>query len=109
MDFNKHSIRLVQNCPVCDRKYRENKVQIIDEHGNSFLAYMTCTFCRSNIIVRVISMPQGLVGSAILTDLSPEEVLKFSHEENIQTNDILNIHEINKKGNIIETIKLYNN
>ncbi|MFH1668161.1 MAG: hypothetical protein ABH884_04045 [Candidatus Komeilibacteria bacterium] len=108
MDFNKHSIRLVQQCPVCDRKYHEERVQIIDEQGNSFLAYMTCTFCQSNIIVRVISMPQGLVGSAILTDLTPEEVLKFSHEENIKANDILSVHEINKKGNIIEVINNLN-
>ncbi|MFW0862213.1 MAG: hypothetical protein ACKKL6_01370 [Candidatus Komeilibacteria bacterium] len=93
MDFNKHSIRLVQNCPVCDRKYQPNRVQIIDEFGNSFLAYLTCNFCHSNLIVKVISMPQGLVGNAILTDLTPEEVLRFSDGAKVSGDDILNVHQ----------------
>lgn len=93
MDFNKHSIRLVQNCPVCDRKYQPNRVQIIDEFGNSFLAYLTCNFCYSNLIVKVISMPQGLIGNAILTDLTPEEVLRFSDGVKVSGDDILNVHQ----------------
>ena len=106
MDFNKHSIRLVQNCPVCDRKYQPNRVQIIDEFGNSFLAYLTCNFCQSNLIVKVISMPQGLVGNAILTDLSPEEVLKFSDGIKVTSDDILNVHQSLTKNEIFNNLKI---
>jgi len=106
MDFNKHSIRLVQNCPVCDRKYQPNRVQIIDEFGNSFLAYLTCNFCQSNLIVKVISMPQGLVGNAILTDLSPEEVLRFSDGIKVTSDDILNVHQSLTKNEIFNNLKI---
>lgn len=106
MDFNKHSIRLVQNCPVCDRKYQPNRVQIIDEFGNSFLAYLTCNFCQSNLIVKVISMPQGLVGNAILTDLSPEEVLRFSDGIKVTADDILNVHQSLTKNEIFNNLKI---
>ncbi|PIZ99931.1 MAG: hypothetical protein COX77_00060 [Candidatus Komeilibacteria bacterium CG_4_10_14_0_2_um_filter_37_10] len=105
MDFNKHSIRLVQNCPVCNRQYQENKVQILDEAGNSFLAYMTCSFCWSNIIVRVISLPQGLVGSAILTDLFPDEVIKFGQSSSLQLDDILNVHSKLYDNSLITYLK----
>jgi len=94
MDLNKHSIRLVQQCPVCNRQYQPGRVQIIDEQGNTFLAYMTCSFCHSNLIVRVMSLPQGLVGSAILTDLMPDEVLRFADEPGVSTDDILYVHQI---------------
>ena len=106
MDFNKHSIRLVQNCPVCDRKYQPNRVQIIDEFGNSFLAYLTCNFCQSNLIVKVISMPQGLVGNAILTDLSPEEVLRFSDAATVSGDDILNVHQSLSNNEILTYLKI---
>jgi hypothetical protein len=106
MDFNKHSIRLVQNCPVCNRKYQQNRVQIIDEFGKSFLAYLTCNFCQSNLIVKVISMPQGLVGNAILTDLNPEEVLRFSDGTRISGDDILNIHQSINNNEILNNLKI---
>jgi len=106
MDFNKHSIRLVQNCPVCNRKYQPNRVQIIDEFGNSFLAYLTCNFCQSNLIVKVISMSQGLVGNAILTDLSPEEVLRFSDADKISGDDILCVHQANNKNELLNYLKI---
>ena len=106
MDFNKHSIRLVQNCPVCNRKYQPNRVQIIDEFGNSFLAYLTCNFCQSNLIVKVISMPQGLVGNAILTDLSPEEVLRFSDAVAVSGDDILNVHQSLSNNEIYNYLKI---
>ena len=105
MDFNKKSIRLVQNCPVCNRKYQPNKVQIIDELGNAFLAYLTCTFCQSNLIVRVVSLPQGLVGSAILTDLDPMEVLRFSNGIKVSSDDILNVHQSLNNNKIFKYFK----
>ncbi|MFW0837965.1 MAG: hypothetical protein ACKKL5_03110 [Candidatus Komeilibacteria bacterium] len=100
MDFNKRSIRLVQQCPVCNRQYQENRVQIIAEDNNTFLAYMTCHFCQSNIIVRVFSLPQGLVGSAILTDLAPTEVLHFMNQSVVSANDVLAVHQLTRNGRL---------
>ncbi|MBL7021792.1 hypothetical protein ISR92_00470 [Patescibacteria group bacterium] len=106
MDFNKHSIKLVQNCPVCTRKYQQNRVQILEAFGNSFLAYLTCNFCNSNLIVKVISMSHGLVGNAILTDLSPEEVMSFSDGDKISSDDILNVHQSINNNEIINNLKI---
>ncbi|MCR4280160.1 MAG: hypothetical protein NUV82_01895 [Candidatus Komeilibacteria bacterium] len=86
-----------------------NRVQIIEEWGNSFLAYMTCTFCQSSIMVRVMSMPQGLVGSAILTELSPEEITKFSEQEGINANDVLRVYEVNQSSGLLKEIIKNNN
>ena len=104
MDINRNSIRLIQQCPVCNKKYQENKVQILDEQGNAFLAYLTCSFCRSNIIVRVVSLPQGLVGSAILTDLNPDEVIEFSERQSIVSDDVLYTHQLLINNEFIQLI-----
>jgi len=109
MDQNQRgqfSLRLVQKCPVCNQDYSTGRIQILDEEGNSFLAYLTCTNCNSSILVRVLTLPQGLVGNAILTDLTSDEVMTFSTERQITSDDVLQIHEfLFKKGDFIQQLK----
>ncbi|MBT3690102.1 hypothetical protein HOE31_02445 [bacterium] len=100
------SLKLVQKCPVCSNDYTTGKIQILEEEGNSFLAYLTCSFCSSSILIRVMSMPHGLVGNAILTDLAADEVMFFSEENTVSSNDVLEIHDyFSKQGDFIEKFK----
>ena len=100
------SLRLVQKCPVCNSDYSTGRIQILDEEGNSFLAYLTCTHCNSSILVRVLTLPQGLVGNAILTDLASDEVMTFSIEKKITSDEVLAIHDfLSKKGDFIQKLK----
>ncbi|MBU1036962.1 hypothetical protein KKF32_02915 [Patescibacteria group bacterium] len=100
------SLRLIQKCPVCNQDFSTGRIQILDEENNSFLAYLTCANCRSSILVRVMTLPHGLVGNAILTDLNSEEVISFSEEEQINSNDVLFIYDyLAKKGDFIERLK----
>lgn len=87
------SMKLIQKCPVCNQDYLEGKIQILEEADSSFLAYLTCNYCHSSIIVRVMTLPHGLVGNAILTDLYSEEVGKFAEAEIVKSNDVLEAHQ----------------
>ena len=99
------SLRLIQRCPVCNQDYNTGQIQILDEENNSFLAYLTCSFCHSSILVRVLTLPKGLVGNAILTDLLSEEVMPFSEEEQVTGDDVLFIHDyLAKNGDLIERL-----
>lgn len=100
------SIRLIQKCPVCNHDYLEGRIQILEEGEASFLAYLTCGFCHSSIIVRVMTLPHGLVGNAILTDLSSGEVTKFSETEIVKGDDVLQIYqELDNSAGFIEKMK----
>jgi len=102
----KFSLKLVQKCPVCDGDYRDGRIDILDEDERGFLAYMTCKFCSSSIIVRVATLPNGLVGNAILTDLSNSEVLDYSASGRIKSNQVLALHElVSSGGDFIEKLK----
>lgn len=67
-------------------------MEVLDESERSFLAYLTCGFCASSIIVRVMTMPHGLLGNAILTDLGPIEVLDYAEAGEIESNGVLEAH-----------------
>ena len=102
------SLRLVQKCPVCNHDYSSGKIQMLDEEGNSFLAYLTCANCNSSILVRVLTLPQGLIGNAILTDLTADEVMTFSTERQIASDDVLVIHDfLSRQGDLMQNFKNY--
>ena len=88
------SLRLIQKCPVCSRDYSGGRIEILSESDQSFLAYMSCGWCASSIIVRVLTLPHGLVGNAILTDLNGAEVLNFSAHEPVLSNQVLELHQL---------------
>lgn len=88
------SLRLIQKCPVCARDYNGGRIEILSESDQSFLAYMSCGSCSSSIIVRVLTLPHGLVGNAILTDLNGAEVLSFSEVEPVLSNQVLEMHQL---------------
>lgn len=105
-DKGQLNLKLIQKCPVCNADYIDNRIEVIDENDRSFLAYLSCGFCFSNIIVRVITMPHGLVGNAILTDLGPIEVLEYAQTENIKGDNVLEAHTlISQDSNFIEKLK----
>src|SRR3989339_565653 len=88
------SLKLIQKCPVCNHDYTDGRIEILTESEMSFLAYLTCVYCSSSIIVRVMTMPHGLIGNAILTDLTSSEVMDFSLESEIEANNVLSLHEL---------------
>ena len=99
-------MRLIQKCPVCNQDYSTGRIQILDEEGNSFLAYLTCSNCQSSILVRVMTLPHGLVGNAILTDLASDEVMLFSEDSRVSSNDVLTIHDyLIKQGDFVQKLK----
>ncbi len=99
-------MRLIQKCPVCNRDYSGGRIEILSESEQSFLAYMSCGLCASSIIVRVLTLPHGLVGNAILTDLNGSEVLNFSAAEPVLSNQVLELHQlVSQDGSFMEKMR----
>jgi len=100
------SLRLIQKCPVCNHDFLEGKIQILEEAESSFLAYLTCGHCHSSIIVRVMTLPHGMVGNAILTDLNSGEVTKFASTEVVSGDEVLSAHqEISQDAVFLDKLK----
>ena len=45
------------------------------------------------MVSNLINMPFGLAGSAILTDLTADEVLKFKKGEGVSVDDVLDVYQ----------------
>lgn len=99
------NLRLIKKCPICSSDYKQSMVQVLDENEYGVLTYATCHSCSSNLLTKFSTLPQGVIGNAILTDLSPEEVLDFATEDELAADDILDIQALLSKQELIKNLK----
>ncbi|PWB39013.1 MAG: hypothetical protein C3F02_00130 [Parcubacteria group bacterium] len=99
------NLRLIRSCPVCNQEYRQSMIQVLDESEMGFLTYATCSTCGANLLTKFSSLPQGVIGNAILTDLRAEEVLEFADREVLTEDDVLYIQQVISKKDLLNSIK----
>lgn len=99
------NVRLMQRCPMCRAEQVSANVDILEEGAAGFLAFLSCTKCGASLIVRVAAMPQGLVGNAILTDLTSDEVARFTDGCDVTADDVLEAWDLAASGRLIPAVR----
>jgi len=99
------NLRLIKNCPICNADYHQSMIQVLDESEFGVLTYATCQACGANLLTRLAAMPHGVVGNAILTDLTPLEVGSYSGSDDLTGDDVLAIHQSLTNKELINSLK----
>lgn len=69
----------------------------MDENEVASLIYIRCRHCGSGILALILNNPLGVSSVGLVTDLSPEEVLKYRLEADIAENDVLDFWQLLQK------------
>ncbi|MFH0873667.1 MAG: hypothetical protein V1846_02385 [Candidatus Komeilibacteria bacterium] len=95
MNHNSHflSLKLIQKCPACNSQFQQTTVTILEESDFSLLAHLHCLNCHVNLLANVVTMPQGLVGNAILIDLRSDEAPVILARQALTEDDWLNLYQ----------------
>lgn len=99
------NLKLIKKCPICSTSYQQANIQILDESDFGVLTYASCASCKANLLTKFTSLPQGVIGNAILTDLKPQEVLDFATESDIEADEVLDIQAMLSKKELIKNFK----
>lgn len=99
------NLKLIKRCPICSVDYQPANIQVLDENEFGVLTYASCASCKANLLSKFTSLPQGVIGNAILTDLSPQEVLDFATDTAIEADDVLDIQAMITKKELINNLK----
>ena len=99
------NLHLIKKCPICSADYEQSSVQVLDENEFGVLTYASCHSCRANLLTKFTSLPQGVIGNAILTDLSPQEVLDFAAKSPVEADEVLDIQAMLSKKELIKNFK----
>lgn len=99
--------KILQKCPVCEADYDAKKVQLLDAQDLDILSYFKCDNCKSGIALKIMIMPHGVVGQAIVTDLEPSEILNFKSKKIlVNSTDVLCVYDFfKKKKDLLREIK----
>ncbi|MBP9802534.1 hypothetical protein KBC40_03015 [Patescibacteria group bacterium] len=89
LNNNPSNLKIVRRCPVCASEYNQNKIQVLEESEYGLLTYITCQTCGSNLLTKISTLSQGLVGQAILTDLKAIEVINFAGGDDLTADEVL--------------------
>lgn len=84
------TLGFIQDCPVCDRQFEMDGVEIIKKRDNASLVHITCQKCLSSVLAVVLMTKVGTSSIGILTDLEPEDVLK--QQQTIGHDHVLDLH-----------------
>ena len=91
------NLKLIKKCPICATDYNQSMIQVLDESEYGILTYASCKDCGANLLTKFASLPQGVIGNAILTDLTPQEVLDFAVGDEISADEVLDIQGLLNK------------
>ena len=105
-NFNSsQNLRLIRQCPICNIEYKQSQIQILEESEFGVLTYASCQSCGANLLTKFATLPQGLIGNAILTDLQPQEVLDFASGDDLKADDVLALYQLISKKELITNLK----
>lgn len=65
---------------------------MLAESEGAHLVHLECETCGSAVVAVVMNNVLGLSTVGLLTDLTPEDVLKFRAAGTISTDDVLDLH-----------------
>lgn len=73
------------------------------------LAHLSCQRCLSKYLTYIIHHPQGLVGNAVLTDLTYDESVRTLETEALTENDVLELHRALHDSEFMQRISITTN
>ncbi|MCB9802560.1 hypothetical protein H6761_00885 [Candidatus Nomurabacteria bacterium] len=99
------SLKLIKSCPICSNVYEQTKIQILEESEYGILTYVTCQNCGANLLTKISTLAQGLVGQAILTDLKASEVMDFAVGNDLEADQVLKMQEMIHQNQLINNFR----
>ena len=102
-----NNIDILAKCSICENKFEQSDLIILEEQEQKTTFHATCTKCSTSTIIFLSNAQGGLIGLGIATDLDGKEVRNVFGREAISTDEVIAMHEfINAfHGNMTELIK----
>lgn len=89
---------LVGDCPICETSFQPEDITTVKEKEEITLLHASCSQCESAVMIGVIGSDLGVETSiGMLTDLTKEDIKRFSSAEEVSVDDVLNFHKFLKE------------
>ena len=90
------SLKLMNQCPVCQGHYSEKDAKILEEKAGVNLIHITCPHCYNHILAVVIVSQLGMSTVGMVTDLTADDVKRLYTWQSVSEDEVLDFHQILK-------------
>lgn len=86
-------LKLISYCPLCNARYSTMSAKILEEKEGAHLIHLECRNCGSSIVALIFTGGMGISSVGLVTDLTSEDVIKFKNAQDINSDDVIALHE----------------
>lgn len=83
-------------CPMCSASYEKNDVKVINKNDGNLSVHLSCSHCKSSVVMLLIIGPAGVASISIPTDITEEDFEKIRNNDTISCNDVLAMYKFLK-------------
>jgi len=81
-------------CVACSQKYSESDVFIMGQRDDVWMLMVSCSHCKTQGMILAMIKEEEQI--ELITDLTPEELVKFENMPSIGVDDVLDLHRFLK-------------
>ena len=86
---------MISFCPLCETNYNPMEARVLGEKEDGHLLHIRCKKCWNSILALVLVSNAGVSSVGLITDLTYDDVRKFSGRETaVTTDDVIAIHQM---------------
>ncbi len=87
-------LQFLGKCTVCAAEFKPALVKVLEREGETALIHADCADCGTSALFAVVAGDAGyVVTMGMLTDLTKDDVKRFSRAKPITTDDVIAWHE----------------
>ena len=86
---------MISFCPLCETNYNPMEARVLGEKEDGHLLHIRCKKCWNSILALVLVSNAGVSSVGLITDLTFDDVQKFSgRDTTVTTDDVIAIHQL---------------
>ena len=86
-------INIPDKCLRCNNSYKQKDIDILQESGDLIVFHLTCTQCKTSVILNMVAGQDGIISIGAMTDASKEDIDKIKQGRTITTDDVIKVHK----------------
>lgn len=92
------NLQIMTKCPMCSASYKQDDIKVINKSDGSLSIYLSCSHCKSSVMMLLMISPTGVASISIPTDITEEDFDKIGSSNPISYNDVLEMYKFLKSN-----------
>jgi len=90
------NLQIMTKCPMCSANYKKDDIKVINKNDGSLSIYLSCSRCKSSVVMLLMAGPMGVTSISIPTDITEEDLGKINGNNIISCDDVLEMYKFLK-------------